>query len=86
MSHIRPDLDPDDPVEIEQPGLDLLARRPVPRPAFRGELRRRLLRSPYATRARPSHLWVRVAALAGSGGLLLVLGLLGVAGSGPFAA
>ena len=68
-----------------QLGADLLRDRPVPQPAFRGELRRRLLRSPYATRARPPHLWARVAALGGSGGVLLLLGLLGVSGGGPLA-
>jgi hypothetical protein len=67
-------------------GLDLLQSRPVPHPAFRGELRRRLLRSPYATRARPPHLWARIAALSGSGTVLLLLALLGVGGTGPFAA
>jgi hypothetical protein len=65
--------------------LDLLRSRPVPHPAFRGELRRRLLRSPHATRARPPHLWARVATLGGSGAVLLALGALGVGGAGPFA-
>lgn len=63
----------------------LAAQRPVPQPAFRGELRRRLVRSPNATRSRPAHLWARVAALGGSGGVLLLVGVLGLGGSGPFA-
>lgn len=85
MTDIRHDLEPDDADDLEPLGAQLLSSRAVPRPVFRGELRRRLLRSPYATRARPQHLWARVVALSGSGGILLLLGLLGVNGSGPFA-
>ena len=58
--------------------------RPIPRAAFRGDLRRHLL----ARRAhtRPARLRYLIAAYAGSGTLLLVVAAAGVAGAGPLAA
>lgn len=58
--------------------------RPVPRAAFRGELRRRLLAGPAA--ARPRGLRLLIAGYVTSGALLLVIAAIGVAGTGPLAA
>jgi hypothetical protein len=62
----------------------LESSRPLPSPAFRGALRRRLL----ATRPPPVPLRVRrvIAAYAGSGAILLLVAAVGIAGGGPFAA
>jgi hypothetical protein len=83
MNQPRHDLEPEDADDLAPLAEQLVAARPLPHPAYRGELRRRLLRSPHATRARPRHLWARVAACAGSGTALLLLALLGVQGGGP---
>lgn len=58
--------------------------RPVPRAAFRGELRRRLT----ATRRPPApkRLGLLIAGYAGSGSLLLAIAAIGLAGAGPLAA
>jgi hypothetical protein len=71
---------PDDLTEIEH---RLAAERPVPRAAFRGELRRSLLRNRYVHR--PRRLGLLVAVYGGSGALLLVVAAVGVAGAGPLA-
>jgi hypothetical protein len=63
----------------------LIHERPAPRAGFRAALRAHLRglgsRGPY----RPAWLWQRVAALMLSGGGLLALVALGLAGAGPFA-
>jgi hypothetical protein len=72
-----------------EPELDAIARRlererPLPRPAFRGELRRRLV----AGGARPLSLTrVRrqILAYAGSGFCLLAVAAAGLVGLGPLA-
>jgi hypothetical protein len=68
---------------------DLEARleraRPVPHPAFRGELRRSLLAREEDT-ARPPALRRLIAGYAASGALLLLVGAAGLAGLGPLAA
>jgi hypothetical protein len=65
---------------------DRLSReRPVPQPAFRGDLRRRLTDLRSAGVGRPRHLKLLIAANASGGALLLVVALIGVLGSGPFA-
>jgi len=62
----------------------LEASRPVPRAAFRGELRRRLLQN--RAPARPPRLRLMIAAYAGSGFALLAIAAIGVAGAGPLGA
>ena len=76
-------------IEVER---RLEASRPVPRAAFRGELRRHLLtqgRVP-STQAgvpsRPRGLKLLITAYAGSGVVLIAIATIGVAGGGPFAA
>jgi len=90
---IRRDLEPGtDPAEagaLAATGERLLAARPVPAAAFRGDLRRALL-AQAGEQARPARApervrrWIAVNAAAG-GGLLLVAAL-SVAGAGPLAA
>jgi hypothetical protein len=87
-------MDPDDNAEIFEPDdrkelAALEARledeRPLPRPAFRGELRRQLL----AQEAAPlsaRHLRLLIAAYAICGSVLLAVAALGTAGAGPLAA
>ena len=91
---MTPAFDPDElglqtPPE-ERAELAVLARRleadrPVPAPAFRGDLLRTLLaRGPAAPR--PRRLRLLIAGYACSGLVLLVLGASSVAGLGPLAA
>jgi hypothetical protein len=91
---IRRDL-PSDLDEAEREALVVLAmrlqaERPVPRPAFRGDLRRELLGAAPRERrlsgvARPRNIRVLVASYIGSGLLLLGVAAIGLAGTGPFA-
>ena len=72
--------------ELDDITLRLESERPVPRAAFRGELRRRL-----ASRARvrpeaPRHLRLAITAYAGSGLVLLAIAAVGLAGIGPLSA
>lgn len=64
----------------------LEASRPVPRAAFRGELRRSLLERSVSPASAPRRLRLLVAAYAGAGTLLVAIAAIGVAGTGPFAA
>ena len=73
-------MSPQDP-ELERLAREIEARRPVPHPAFRGEVRRRLLASRGVARRRARAL---VAAYAGSGVLLIGIAAIGLAGAGPF--
>jgi hypothetical protein len=59
------------------------AERPVPRAAFRGELRRSLLAGASRRQLAPPRLRLMVAALAGSGAVLLAIAAVGLAGVGP---
>ena len=59
--------------------------RPLPGPAFRGDLRRRLL-SQGAPRLRPARLRLQILAYGSSGLVLLAGGVLSAAGVGPLAA
>ena len=73
--------------DIDRPTEDrLYAERPVPRPAFRGALGRRLLALRASGVGRPRHLKALVAAYAGSGLVFLAVALAGVLGGGPLAA
>jgi hypothetical protein len=80
-------------MEPPEPDADLEAiadrlhrERPVPRAAFRAELRSRLLAA-RGGRPRPTRSGIRVliGAYAGSGIVLLLIATLGVTGSGPLA-
>ena len=71
--------------------LELLARRlqaerPVPRPAFRGELRRRLIGELERRPAQVGRVRLLITAYAGSGAALLAIAVIGLAGFGPLAA
>lgn len=72
--------DEPDTAAVEQ---RLLSERPVPRAAFRGELRRLL--SADARAERPARLRMWIAAYALSGVLLLSVAAAGIAGAGPLA-
>jgi hypothetical protein len=74
MTH-HDDLTPDPPEDIVRLAERLQDRRPVPSPAFRGGLRRRLL-AKGAGRPRPAHLRVLIAGYAASGTALLTIGAL----------
>jgi hypothetical protein len=82
MSH--GDFDPSSPADeldqLDQLASRLVADRPVPRAAFRGELRRRVVRTPHARRVR-----LRVVAYLASGIALLAIAALGVNDVGPLA-
>jgi hypothetical protein len=58
---------------------------PVPRPAYRGDLRRRLLSLSQAGFGRPPRLRMLVAAYASSGAALLAVAVIGALGVGPLA-
>ena len=64
----------------------LETERPVPRAAFRGELRRHLVAGMAKHRARPARLRLLINAWAGSGSALLAFAAAGLAGIGPFGA
>ena len=77
-------MPPHDETETTAIERVLESSRPVPRAAFRGELRRHLLaRQGHAPPARLRYL---IGAYAGSGTLLLVVAAAGLAGTGPLAA
>lgn len=63
----------------------LEAERPVPRAAFRGDLRRALLARERRAPQAPPRLRVMIAAYAGSGAVLLAIAAIGLAGVGPLA-
>jgi len=64
----------------------LESERPVPRAAFRGELRRMLMAGAVERSSRPPRLRLMIAAYAGSGLVLLAIAAIGLAGGGPLAA
>jgi hypothetical protein len=64
----------------------LEAERPVPAAGFRGDLRRRLVRSGERRGVAPARVRRLIFAYAGAGTALLLVVVLGVAGAGPFAA
>lgn len=78
----------EDPPVDEHDGLAdidrFLAReRPIPRPAFRRQLRRRLVSDPDGAPLRTARLLI--ATYAGAGALLLAIVAVGIAGTGPLA-
>lgn len=85
-SHLEPELEPTDAKTLLAVGERLDRERPVPRPAFRGETGRYLSSEvESAPHARPQRLKLLLAGYAGSGLVLLVVGLVGVLGAGPLA-
>jgi hypothetical protein len=80
--------------EISEQELVLLAEvadrlergRPTPAAAFRGDLRRSLLKPPGARRFRTERRSILAAAYSGLGALLLAVAAAGLVGLGPFAA
>jgi ferric-dicitrate binding protein FerR (iron transport regulator) len=76
-------LHPDDRAELERIARMLESARPLPRPAFRGELARHLAAAPAAPASR--RLRARVLSLGAAGVLLLAVAGLGVAHRGPLA-
>jgi hypothetical protein len=79
---IREDLGPDAHDELVTLAERLLDERPLPSPAFRGELRRRLESRSRKLRPRAA---VRraIAGYAASGTALMVIGAISAAGAGP---
>ena len=78
---LDPSLEPGERAELLEAARLLQEQRPVPRPAFRGQLARELQtrsRSPYPVRR-------LIAAYAGSGFALLLVAVIGLAGAGPLA-
>jgi len=80
------DVDPRERERLARVSDRLDAERPIPQPAFRGELRRMLLRELPPDRSRPRHVRALITAYAGSGLCLLAIAAIGVGGAGPFAA
>jgi hypothetical protein len=80
------DLTHAEQLRLAEMGERLERDRPVPRPTFRGDLRRSLLggnRSPATAGA--SRWRILVATYSGLGALLLAVAAIGLAGAGPFA-
>jgi len=74
------DYDP----ELNEIASRLEAERPVPRAAFRGDLKRLLMAAGQTRRSAPAHLRLAIAAYAGSGVTFLAVAAVGLAGIGPF--
>jgi hypothetical protein len=87
---IRRDLEPGlEPAEAEPMvalATRLAAERPLPAPAFRGDLRRRLETAREAGAVAPRRVRALATSYALSGLVLLAIAATGVAGGGPFAA
>jgi hypothetical protein len=84
------DLDPNLPAD-ERARLAVLAERlerdrPVPRPSFRGDLRRHLLTGPRRSAAPATRFRLLAAGYTAAGTLCLLVAGVGLAGVGPFAA
>jgi hypothetical protein len=79
---LDPELEPSERQRLVETARLLEEARPVPRPAFRGNLARQLRAGP----AGPQRVRMLIAAHAGSGLLLLAVVAVGLAGAGPLAA
>lgn len=94
MSDLGAQPPPDDPLrEIEDAEVStveiLHSQRPVPAPAFRGDLRRRLISSKGTTATTSAlriSLGAQIAGCLGAGLVLLAVAGIGLAGAGPFGA
>jgi hypothetical protein len=82
---LDPALDSKECHELARVARRLERERPVPRPAFRGSLGRRLSRMLEPDRAPPRRLRLLIGAYAGSALALLAAAAIGVAGVGPLA-
>lgn len=83
---LRPYVDRGEADAVDRLGERLVTERPVPRPAFRAELRARLSRrTPEQPAWQPRRLRGLVTAYVGSGLLLLGVAAIGLAGAGPLA-
>ena len=85
-AELRPYVDKTDAEAINELAARLSDAKPVPRAAFRGELRARLAEREQGAGIggwRPQRLGATIAAYAGSGLSLLALAALGVSGAGP---
>jgi hypothetical protein len=82
---IRADLEPDTPDEVVRLAERLEHERPVPSAAFRGGLRRRLMAGD-GKRPRPARLKMIITGYASAGSVLLLIGALSAAGTGPLGA
>jgi hypothetical protein len=80
---IRQDLEPDSGEDLVALGNRLLDARPVPRPAFRGDLGRRLAARSARRGLGGAQLRALIAANGLAGLLLLVVGAVSAAGVGP---
>ena len=72
--------------ELDPIAERLKVERPVPRPAFRGDLRRRILTEFRPQLDRPPRLRPLIVAYTSSGLLLFAIAIAGLAGLGPLAA
>ena len=81
MNDLDPTIDPEEREALIAVADRLAAARPVPAPAFRGDLRRRIL----TTRPAPRALRSRIATCMVAGAALLLVAVGGVADVGPLA-
>jgi len=86
MSDFHDDLGADVPRDLIDLAERLERERPVPAAAFRGDLRRKLVAGGAAARSRPARLRVLIAGYATAGSVLLLAGVVSVAGIGPLGA
>jgi hypothetical protein len=83
---LAPGLEPAEAERMLELAARLAADRPLPPPAFRGDLRRRLATTREAGAVAPRRVRALAALCALSGLVLLAIAAGGVAGGGPFAA
>ena len=79
---LDPDIDPESLMALAQLAEQLERERPLPRAAFRGDLRR-LIETLDQPVPRPPRMWALVAASAALGGVLLGIGALAASGAVP---
>jgi hypothetical protein len=84
---LEPDIGPEERLGLWGVADLLIGARPFPSAALRAAVRRRSAGAAAGVGVleRPRGLWLRVAALAGPGVVLLAVVAVGLAGSGPFA-
>jgi hypothetical protein len=86
-SDFEPGVPPAERVRLAEVADQLERDRPVPRAAFRGDLRRLLADGGRGSVVTTASRWrVLVAAYSGLGALLLAVAAIGLAGAGPFGA
>jgi hypothetical protein len=82
---LTPELEAGEAAALGQIAERLQTQRPVPRPSFRGDLRRWLLNM-QGPRPAPPRVRILIAASGGAGAALLLVAAASVAGAGPLAA